>query len=202
MRHSIHSLVIRVCQFSLIALITMGTEALATAPASPADPADMTKAATPSKEGSIWSREEQVTWPKTGIGIGFGSISGLSIYHTNASAGFIQGLIAFHSGGDFFASGDLCTHLKELFSRVPRLDPYYGFGAMVLRYNGHWHHFGFREFTTDDSKLMLGGRIPIGVNYSIPETPLQVNIQVAPGLLVGTGTFVTFEALTGLRVLF
>ena len=175
-----------------------------TPPPSPTVQAQSTPApSAQSGSGNQWTREDQVTWPKTGIGIGIGPVSGLSLYHTNAASSFMQGLIAFENDGDFFASGDLCSIVDKLIPRVPRLDPYFGFGVVVLRYSHVWDRWGFNEFNDDAThKLMIGGRIPIGVNYAIPQTPLMATVEIAPGLLLAPGTYVTLQALAALRVLF
>ena len=136
-----------------------------------------------------------------GIGIEFFGPAGLSLYNKMDANHFLQGALAFNSAGDFTMTGDYAfANQGDLFHN-PHITPYWGLGALLLHEdddNVIYHH----RHIYDGTRTYLGGRIPFGLNFIIPDTPVQIGAELVPSLLLIPGTDVFLSAAVHVRVLF
>jgi len=114
------------------------------------------------------------------LGLGFSTASsGLSGYAQASHGGFVQGLLGLTERSPLLVV-DYC---KE--SPFGELTGYVGGGALL--------QFG-------RSDLGLGVHVPVGVYYRAKNSPLIVNLDVAPGILAtGSDTFPVMDMTVGLR---
>jgi hypothetical protein len=137
---------------------------------------------------------------KYGIGVGIGDISGLSLYGRVDERRFYQALFASGDESKSFAvSVDYAiSHLGAL-TDLPIVAPYYGFGGMVVKYP-RW--LRYRSSIERENALAIGGRIPLGLQMQIPKTPVQLSMEITPGILLTPATDVFVDALFAVRVVF
>lgn len=135
-----------------------------------------------------------------GIGIEFFGPAGLSIYNKLDSNHFLQGALAFNSGGDFTVTGDYAfANQGDLFHN-PHITPYWGVGALILHEDDTLIYRHRRLY--EGTRTYLGGRIPFGLNFVIPKTPVQIGAEIVPSLLLIPATDVFLSAAVHVRVLF
>lgn len=136
-----------------------------------------------------------------GIGVEFFGPAGLSLYNKLDSNHFLQAALAFNSDGDFTVTGDyVFANQGDLFHN-PHLTPYWGVGALLLHEDDErliYHH----RHLHDGTRTYLGGRIPLGLNFVIPSTPVQIGAETVPSLLLIPSTDVFLSAAVHVRVLF
>lgn len=138
-----------------------------------------------------------------GLGIAVGDPSGVNLkkFLTNDTAfdlhlGF-GGSWAW--GRRLRLHGDYLWHLPVHYGSDIWLDFYYGIGAKVGLYERRRRADRRREYTG----LTLGGRIPLGLSLVIGEAPLDIFLELAPGVRFydgGGGGFV--DGLLGVRFYF
>jgi hypothetical protein len=137
---------------------------------------------------------------KFGIGVGIGDISGISLYGKIDAKHFGQSLVSFSNETDSFAiSADYGIAFPGVLKDLPIITPYYGFGAVLVKYP-RW--FYYRSVAHSGSTTAVGGRLPLGAQLDIPETPIQLALEIVPGILVIPGTYVFIDAMFAVRVVF
>lgn len=118
----------------------------------------------------------------SGLGVGFSSGgSGISGYAKANHSGFFQGMFGL-TGPDPFVIGDYCIDAP-----LGDLSGYVGSGAIV--------QLGQR-------RAALGVHVPVGIYYQSKSVPLMLNVDVAPGFVVGGDDNVFVDVTFGLRYLF
>lgn len=136
-----------------------------------------------------------------GVGIEFFGPAGLSVYNKLDANHFAQGALAFNTAGDFTVTADYAfANQGDLFHN-PHITPYWGVGAVLLHEDEDaviYHH----RHMYDGTRTYIGGRIPFGLNFIIPETPVQIGAELVPSLLLLPGTDVFLSAAVHIRVLF
>jgi hypothetical protein len=150
--------------------------------------------------GSVLRGTAASALEKFGIGVGIGDISGVSLYGKLDGKHFGQGLIAFSNETDSFAiTADYGIAFPGVLKDLPIITPYYGFGAVLVKYP-RW--FYYRSVANNGSSTAVGGRLPLGAQLDIPETPIQLALEIVPGILVIPGTYVFIDAMFAVRVVF
>jgi hypothetical protein len=87
---------------------------------------------------------------------------------------------------------------------ISDLVPYFGFGGGLYSWSSGTRYsdrpWGWR--TNDSSGMGLYGRIPLGVEWFPKDPPLGVFVELAPGLSLLPGMWVTFDIGVGVRYFF
>lgn len=122
-----------------------------------------------------------------GLGIIIGEPTGLSCKYWMGSDKAIDGAAAWHLGDNGYLNihADYLLHNRSLIqSNVPL---YFGLGVGI----------GFHE---EDARI--GIRIPLGISYEFPNSPLDAFLEIAPALRILPNTGFGIGAGLGLRFYF
>ncbi len=133
-----------------------------------------------------------------GAGLSIGSNSGLSLLAYLNTERFVHALVSFGRGSHFTLIADYAYAFPRVFADLPSMTPYYGYGVVLEKFPSY---FGGGGSTRKDS-LYVGGRVPLGVQFMIAQTPLQIAVEIAPGLFVVPATYAYIDGSLSLRVLF
>ena len=137
---------------------------------------------------------------QVGVGLAFSGVTGLSVYADTERSKFLQVGIGFAPSGGYEATGDYAFGYRNAISTLPNITPYWGIGAVVLHDQGeYWSRYTSEDV---DSRTYVGARIPMGANFVIPKTPVQLTAELAPSLLVTPATNIYVQGRIGVRVLF
>ena len=122
-----------------------------------------------------------------GVGIIVGEPTGLSAkVWTSGSTAFDAAVAwSFANEGALHIHADYLWHNFNAFSQAVPL--YYGIGGRI-------------KFRSDD--VRLGVRIPVGVAYKIPSSPLDIFLEIVPLLNLTPSTSFTLNAAIGARFYF
>lgn len=129
-----------------------------------------------------------------GLGLVLGSVSGVSASYRTAPANYIQGSAAwnFVAPGGVTFTGDYVFRFDEAL----KLD-----GIAIPLYAGAGVKVGIaigRE-SSNDFPLSFGFRIPLGVRWEFRQAPLELFLELVPGIRLLPKTDPDFDAGLGLR---
>jgi len=118
-----------------------------------------------------------------GIGVLLGEPSALSgKYFMGNDA--IDGGIAF-GHNELVLFSDYLRHFPGKFGSqnafISALNPYVGLGPIVAFADGDNDH---HVVPNDDDDFGIGGRIPLGVEWTDKEIPIGVSLEIAPGAII------------------
>lgn len=133
-----------------------------------------------------------------GIGIGLIGVPALSLYMRTSPSHFAQGGVTF-SGRDFAATIDYCFAYPGVFQDIPALIPYWG-GGLVMLHDGANHYYNYDD-DGHEGETFTGARIPLGVNFVIPRTPVQLGAEVSPTLLLAPASYSYVQGDVHVRIL-
>ncbi|MGK5084134.1 DUF3996 domain-containing protein [Bdellovibrionota bacterium FG-1] len=140
-----------------------------------------------------------------GLGVIIGEPSGLSAQYFFNPERALDGGLAYSFNSFIFIFSDYLFHFPGVFGhgpRVPRdLSPYLGVGGVLLASTTSNRKEG-RYFTDQGSSVGLGIRLPFGLEWRPIRSPLEVFLEIAPGLGVIPSTFGFIEGGIGLRYYF
>lgn|SRR5512141_2515613 len=133
-----------------------------------------------------------------GFGFILGEPTGLSWKYKMSRANALDGALGF-SPGDRFR-----IHVDYLWFAYPFSDPnfslHYGVGAAIgfgeTWFVEHGHADGHWVGTTD---LGVGVRVPFGINYAIPRSPVELFFELAPIVVLGPSAGVAIDVGLGVR---
>jgi len=117
----------------------------------------------------------------TGVGLRLGWESGITIKHFLSSDAAIEGIIGTSYWGGVYLCGLYELHVNP--TEVDGLNLYYGGGAHLRSWSGGGWGFGnprWRGYS--GSYLGIGLDAIVGLEYKIPEAPLNVSIDFKPAL--------------------
>ena len=104
-----------------------------------------------------------------GLGVVFGEPTGLSAKLWTSERTALDAAVAwsFYNGGWLHLQADFLMHNYDLIDvSQGALPVYYGAGA----------------FLTFSSELGLGARVPLGLAYQFEEAPVDIFLEIAPGI--------------------
>ncbi len=139
---------------------------------------------------------------KTAIGIrGGGYENGLTIKHFYKSNTAVEGILGFRPGV-FVLTGLIEKHQTAF--NEQQLQFYYGAGAHI---GGVENGRRYKRFSGDDriydrSRLLLGADAILGLEWSIPEIPFVLGVDLHPRLELATGPYLDIEPAVSLRFTF
>ena len=140
------------------------------------------------------------TGNRVGVGVAFSGGPGVSVYADAGYQNFVQGAIGFAPLGSYAVTGDYAFGYRNAVSNLPSLTPYWGLGAVMLHdQSNQWPRYAREENT---STTYVGARMPLGLNFVIPKTPVQLGAELAPTLLLTPRTYSYLQGGVSARVLF
>lgn len=108
----------------------------------------------------------------------------------------------------FLLYGDYQHHFPGAFGRAnaffAHTTPYVGVGGLLVFSNREaWETRRWRYFSeTSDSRMALGLRIPLGMEWRPPNVPIGVFLELVPGILIVPATYGYFQGGLGIRYFF
>jgi hypothetical protein len=135
---------------------------------------------------------------RLGLGITFSGPTGLSIFYDYDDNNFSQASVAFSRDNAFVLTGDYAWAYPMTEGAVT---PYWGIGALVGR-GAARHALRRVDRTGEGDQWGAGLRIPLGVNFIIPQTPLQIGGELVPTLAMGDATEAYMTGGLHIRILF
>lgn len=138
---------------------------------------------------------------KTAIGLRLGGTSGVTIKHFYARTTAVEGIVGFFGNG-MSVTGLIEKHTPAFDTRGMHL--YYGGGAHVAFYNGRNYNNRFWRDTNYNysSEMALGINGVLGLEYTIPNTPLAFSLDLKPFLEFGSSGYFGFSPDPSLGVKF
>lgn len=132
---------------------------------------------------------------KYGAGLVIGSNSGITGLVYQNSARFMQAMVSF-GRGEFALIADYGVAFPDAVIEMPSMVPYYGYGLVIEKFP--------KYFGTGQSKdvVYFGARVPLGFHLNIEGTPLQIGLELGPGIFIVPETTAFFDGAIILRVLF
>ncbi|HEY2583772.1 MAG TPA: hypothetical protein VGI43_18320 [Mucilaginibacter sp.] len=137
----------------------------------------------------------------TAIGLKFGGFeNGISVKYFTDSDVSLEGVVGFRTDGVVITG--LYEFNQQAFG-VNELKFYYGAGAHIGAIgSGIYHRYNGLEDDYTSGHLLLGIDGVIGLEYSIPDLPLAISLDLNPRLELATGPFVDLAPGLGLKYTF
>lgn len=128
---------------------------------------------------------------QNGLGIVFGDPSGITYQRKLNQQQFADFYFAYTWDDEWVFMGDYKLHLNGIFGESTPVVPYAGVGAF-LKIEDKKHN--------DD--VALGVRVPLGVDWKIPQGPIVLFGELVPALRLIKSTDADFQAGIGGRFFF
>jgi len=134
---------------------------------------------------------------KTAVGLKFGGYeNGISLKYFTTSDIALEGILGFRSHG-IVITGLYEIH-QEAFG-VKELKFYYGAGAHIgSEGSGVYHTIGGGDQVYNNSHILLGVDGVLGLEYTIPQAPIAISLDLNPRVELATGPF--FDIAPGLGI--
>jgi hypothetical protein len=126
-----------------------------------------------------------------GLGIVFGDPSGITFQHRINEREFADFYFVYNWDEEAMFMGDYKFRLPGIFDSDVPVMPYIGVGS-YLKLKDHKHN----------NDIALAVRIPVGVEWKVPEAPIAVFGELVPALQVIKKTDGDFQAGIGARYFF
>jgi hypothetical protein len=138
---------------------------------------------------------------QTAVGLKFGGYeNGLSIKYFTTSDIALEGVLGFRSHG-VDITGLYEIH-QEAFG-VKELKFYYGAGAHIgAEGAGVYQTYDGSNETYNQSHILLGVDGVLGLEYTIPQTPIGISLDLNPRVELATGPFFDIAPGLGLKYTF
>jgi len=134
-----------------------------------------------------------------GFGFILGEPTGLAWKYKMSRMNALDGAIGF-SPGDRFR-----IHVDYLWNAYPFRDPaftlHYGIGV-VVGFGDTWYTWrgrGDDRYFARTRDLGLGLRVPVGIDYAIPRSPVELFFELAPLFILAPGVGVGIDVGIGVR---
>ena len=139
---------------------------------------------------------------KFGAGFIFGEPTGIAWKYRISQSNAVDGAIGF-SPYDRYR-----LHMDYLWQSYPfsepRLSVHYGVGAAVgFGRSGYVVYRGrFAYFVSDDQDIGFAARVPVGLSYQIPRSPVDLFVEVAPMVIFAPNGGIGIDGGLGARFYF
>jgi hypothetical protein len=135
-----------------------------------------------------------------GVGVAFFGVTGLSVYADVTPRNFLQAAVGFSKGGSYAVTADYAFPHHNALSSLPSLTPYWGFGGVLLHdESDYWSNYDRKKNRHSE---YFGARVPLGLNWVIPSTPIQLAAEIAPSLLFSPSSYGYLQGGFSARILF
>jgi len=132
-----------------------------------------------------------------GVGVAFEGRAGVSLYGDVDPTHFLQAAFALGEENAFLATADFAFGYPH--TAVSGLMPYWGVGLIGVHDPSHnWTHGAHSANTSTNGGL----RIPLGLNFLIPRTPVQLSGEIVPTAVVAPARYTYIQGGLNARVLF
>lgn len=140
-----------------------------------------------------------------GLGVTLGDPTGVDFkwnLNEHNALDFVVGYGAF-GGAHFYTHVEWHHdwHLTELGERA-RMDLYTGVGAKLGVYYNGYYYWGRADDDFRNSSAWFGIRAPIGLDFVFNNAPVDVFVELAPGMWLVQRPFFDFDAAVGARYWF
>ncbi|MBS1546575.1 MAG: hypothetical protein JST38_20530 [Bacteroidetes bacterium] len=140
-----------------------------------------------------------------GAGIILGEPTGISLKGWISGDRAVDGALAWslRDGAYFSIHADYLFHNMDLIKLGKgKLPLYYGPGLRLRTWNNnrYWHHG--RWYDNDGNSASLGVRFPVGLDYLPEKAPVDVFLEVVPGLDLVPATDFDISGAIGVRYWF
>ncbi len=139
---------------------------------------------------------------KTALGIrGGGYENGLTLKHFYRSNMAAEGILGFRPGV-FVLTGLIEKHQTAFGEK--QLQFYYGAGAHIgsIERGRRYRRFSGDDRFYDRNRLLIGADAIVGIEWSIPEIPFVLGVDLHPRLELATGPYLDLEPAASLRFTF
>ena len=129
-----------------------------------------------------------------GLGVALGEPTGITGKFWMNDLQAVQATAAWNfAASSFFLNVDLVMHSNELLKFDQFIIPVYaGFGGFVGAYSG-------TDKNREGSGITLGVRIPLGILWYFSSLPLELSLEVGPGMTLVEKTAFHFSGGLGVR---
>ncbi len=141
-----------------------------------------------------------------GLGLMLGEPTGISgKYNIDEKQSIDFGVgLAFVDHGRFHLHADYLLHVRDIFDvESGDFDLHYGVGARLKTRDRDYYEDrrknGNGTYTNKDTDPRLGVRVPVGLNYSFDQIPLELFVEIAAVLDVIPEVDLDFNAAIGAR---
>ena len=110
-----------------------------------------------------------------------------------------EGILGFRSGGVVITG---LYEVNQTAFNVAELKFYYGAGAHIGSVGNAYERFGSNNGTYTNNQLLLGIDGVIGLEYTIPKSPIAVSLDLNPRLELASGPFVDLAPGLGVKYIF
>ena len=139
---------------------------------------------------------------KFGVGFMLGEPTGLAWKYRISQANAVDGAIGFSPFDQYR------IHVDYLWQSYPFHDlnasVYYGVGGAVGF--GHTSYFVYTNnggrYFLGESDMGFAARVPVGLAYNVPRSPVNLFAEVAPLLILGPSSGLGMDAGVGIRFFF
>lgn len=151
------------------------------------------------------SQNQSTEGGTNGVGVILGEPTGFTGKFWLSSDRAVDAGLAFSLSDFVLLYGDYLFHFPGAFGRsnafLHQLTPYVGLGAELFVSENTANTNG-KYFTANNSSVDFGVRIPLGIEWKIPRSPVGVFVELVPGLGLLPGTFGFFQGGIGARFYF
>ena len=137
-------------------------------------------------------KESELKFENYGVGLVVGDPFGVSLKFWQDKDIAYAGVLSWSSGFKFHVNLDMLFHDYEMLAnskkREESLILYYGFGALLRIAN--------------DESFIIGGKLPVGIEYMFEASPFDIFIEVSPALLLTPEMKLSFFGGIGARLTF
>ena len=151
------------------------------------------------------STQSQSDDSTTGVGVIFGEPTGFTGKFWLSSDRAVDAGLAFSFSDFVLLYSDYLFHFPGAFGRsnafLHQLVPYVGLGGEIFISENTANTNG-KYFTSNNSSVDFGVRIPLGIEWKIPRSPVGVFVELVPGLGLLPDTFGFFQGGVGARFYF
>lgn len=111
----------------------------------------------------------------------------------------LEGILGFRSGGVVITG---LYEINQIAFNVPELNFYYGAGAHIGSVGNAYRRFGSSGPDFPNNQLLLGVDGVIGLEYTIPKSPIAVSLDLNPRIELAAGPFVDLAPGLGIKYFF
>ena len=156
---------------------------------------------------SVSQAATQRTGGPFGLGLILGDPTALNVKYDSDETTAFDGGLAFNFDKWVLLYGDYQYKFAGAFANqrgLSQITPYVGVGLVLVVSNRSVEDTRKTQYFTDSSssKVALGIRIPLGIEWRPLNVPIGVFGEIAPGIAIIPGTIAFFEGGVGVRYYF
>lgn len=111
----------------------------------------------------------------------------------------LEGILGFRSAGVVITG---LYEINQVAFGVNELNFYYGAGAHIGSIGNSYQRFGSTGTSYTNNQLLLGVDGVIGLEYTIPKSPIAVSLDLNPRVELASGPFIDLAPGLGIKYIF